>query len=252
MSDEESSSYCHCLRMPSLLWPTLTRDSELGWRIIMRCYSEWRTIPDKQRKIYLAMLGFKPATLSQGSNPCRFFSACPVWFVTWSNTSLLNTIKMHKILSSERVTPPITPIKYITPLLGLIAKPCLVNGTITPRSAHWLQLGFKENHLVDIYWICNNNILRLCSHDTGMSWKRHFRWHGTGSKLFEAGTSTGTIWIQFLNGARQKRNYLWLCCVNTKSATLLVRFNSAQHPLSQNNYYIQFLYKNLSPSLFCV
>ena len=40
-----------------LLW-----DSELGWRIIMRCFSEWRTILDKQRKIYLARLGFEPAT----------------------------------------------------------------------------------------------------------------------------------------------------------------------------------------------
>ena len=40
-----------------LLW-----DSELGWRIIMRCFSEWRTIPDKQEKIYLARLGFEPAT----------------------------------------------------------------------------------------------------------------------------------------------------------------------------------------------
>ena len=40
-----------------LLW-----DSELGWRIIMRCYSEWQTIPDKQRKIYLAQLGFEPTT----------------------------------------------------------------------------------------------------------------------------------------------------------------------------------------------
>ena len=38
-----------------LLW-------ELGWRIIMRCFSEWRTIPDKQRKIYLTRLGFEPAT----------------------------------------------------------------------------------------------------------------------------------------------------------------------------------------------
>ena len=28
----------------------------------MRCYSEWRTIPDKQRKIYLARLGFESAT----------------------------------------------------------------------------------------------------------------------------------------------------------------------------------------------
>ena len=30
--------------------------------IIMRCFSEWRTIPDKQRKIYLARMGFEPAT----------------------------------------------------------------------------------------------------------------------------------------------------------------------------------------------
>ena len=37
-------------------------DSELGWRIIMRCFFEWRTIPDKQRKIYLARLGFESAT----------------------------------------------------------------------------------------------------------------------------------------------------------------------------------------------
>ena len=40
-----------------LLW-----DSELGWRTITRCLSEWRTIPDKQRKIHLARLGFEPAT----------------------------------------------------------------------------------------------------------------------------------------------------------------------------------------------
>ena len=44
-------------RFKWLLW-----DSELGWRIILRCYSKWRTIPDKQRKIYLARLGFEPAT----------------------------------------------------------------------------------------------------------------------------------------------------------------------------------------------
>ena len=31
-------------------------------RLVMRCFSEWRTIPDKQRKIYLARLGFEPAT----------------------------------------------------------------------------------------------------------------------------------------------------------------------------------------------
>ena len=37
------------IRFKWLLW-----DSELGRRIIMRCFSEWRTIPDKQRKIYLA------------------------------------------------------------------------------------------------------------------------------------------------------------------------------------------------------
>ena len=33
-------------------WIWLLSDSELGWRIIMRCFSEWRTIPEKQRKIY--------------------------------------------------------------------------------------------------------------------------------------------------------------------------------------------------------
>ena len=47
----------HTIRFKWLLW-----DSELGWRIIMRCFSEWRTIPDKQRKISLARLGFEPAT----------------------------------------------------------------------------------------------------------------------------------------------------------------------------------------------
>ena len=101
-----------------LLW-----DSELGWRIIMRCFSEWRTIPDKQRKIYLARLGFEPTTFgllvrcstnwatgqvgSWSSNDgiwaiwyfetdssfllSRYacLSACPVWFVTRRNTSLL-------------------------------------------------------------------------------------------------------------------------------------------------------------------
>ena len=45
------------LRFKWLLW-----DSELGWWIVMRCFSKWRTIPDKQRKIYLARLGFEPAT----------------------------------------------------------------------------------------------------------------------------------------------------------------------------------------------
>ena len=45
-----------------LIFKWLLWDSKLGWRIIMRCFSEWRTIPDKQEKIYLARLGFEPAT----------------------------------------------------------------------------------------------------------------------------------------------------------------------------------------------
>ena len=34
----------------------------ISFIIIMRCFSEWRTIPDKQKKIYLTRLGFEPAT----------------------------------------------------------------------------------------------------------------------------------------------------------------------------------------------
>ena len=34
----------------------------------MRCFSEWRTIPDNQRKIYLARLGFEPATFGDQSD----------------------------------------------------------------------------------------------------------------------------------------------------------------------------------------
>ena len=79
----------------------------------MRCFSEWRTIPDKQRKIYLARLGFEPATFGTSpmlyqlsyrsswslvripAGPSRFFSACPVWFVTRRNTSLLFSTQAH-------------------------------------------------------------------------------------------------------------------------------------------------------------
>ena len=80
--------------------------------MIMRCLSERRTIPDKQRKIYLARLGFEPATfgllvrcglLNQRSwvripaGPSRFFSACPVWFVARRGTSLLYWCVAHLI-----------------------------------------------------------------------------------------------------------------------------------------------------------
>ena len=37
--------------IPGYDFKWLLCDSELGWRIIMMCFSEWRTIPDKQRKI---------------------------------------------------------------------------------------------------------------------------------------------------------------------------------------------------------
>ena len=50
------------------------------WRIIMRCFSEWRTIPDKQRKIYLARLG----CLSGMVRPVRY--VCLVLLVRYGSS----------------------------------------------------------------------------------------------------------------------------------------------------------------------
>ena len=47
---------CDCLHVGRFDHLTTQR------QIIMRCYSGLRTIPDKQRKIYMARLGFEPAT----------------------------------------------------------------------------------------------------------------------------------------------------------------------------------------------
>ena len=73
--------------------------------IVMRCLSERRTTPDKQRKIHPARLGPEPATLSAtlslGREPAtrtrdpRVFSACPVWFVARRGTSLLFSTRVH-------------------------------------------------------------------------------------------------------------------------------------------------------------
>ena len=81
-----------------LIFKRLLWNSELGWRIIMRCFSEWRTIPDKQRKIYLARLGFESKWLNPNedycldSNPnedyCLDIEETSICFEIWNSPSI--------------------------------------------------------------------------------------------------------------------------------------------------------------------